>query len=184
VWGVILAKVISKNVTRLKKRLQRIYFSLMKGLSKMAFLHLKHMHLRSVSLAFMWVCKVISHYSFKWNSTLESPHGVFFCFCLFVFFSRFSRCMVTFLRNHLNFQNSFVSDKHQYYFCFCTKLWIPKNPYEHVRLCIVLEEKGNTHRRILGTMVLWVKSVLGVLFTWNNNRKEDMSWTQENTWSY
>jgi len=49
--------------------------------------------------------------------------------------------MVTFLRNHLNFQNSFVSNKHQYDFCFCTKLWIPKNPC--VRSCIVLEERGN-----------------------------------------
>jgi len=65
VWGVILVKVISKNITRLKRGLQRIYFSLVKGLSKMAFLHLKCMHLGSVSLAFMRVCKMISHYSFK-----------------------------------------------------------------------------------------------------------------------
>jgi len=41
------------------------YISLVKGLSKMAFLHLKCMHLGSVSLAFMRVCKMISHYSFK-----------------------------------------------------------------------------------------------------------------------
>jgi hypothetical protein len=53
IWGVILAKVISKNFSRLKRGLQRIYFSLMKGLSMMAFLHLKCMHLGSVSLAFM-----------------------------------------------------------------------------------------------------------------------------------
>ena len=46
--------------------------------------------------------------------------------------------------NHLNFQNSFVSDKYQHDFYFCTKLWIPKNPCEHVWSCIVLEEKGNT----------------------------------------
>jgi hypothetical protein len=52
--------------------------------------------------------------------------------------------MVTFLRNHLNFQNSFVLDKHQHGFCFYTKLLIPKNSCEHVRSCIVLEEKGNT----------------------------------------
>jgi len=52
--------------------------------------------------------------------------------------------MVTFPRNHLNFQNSFVSDKYQHDFYFCTKLWIPKNPCEHVWSCIVLEEKGNT----------------------------------------
>jgi len=60
------------------------------------------------------------------------------------FFFRFSRCMVTFLRNLLNFQNTFVLDKHQYDFCFCTKSWIPKNPCEHGWSCIVLEEKGNT----------------------------------------
>jgi len=54
-----------KNITRLKKGLQRIYFSLVKGLSMMAFLHLKCMHLGLVSLAFMRTCKVISHYSFK-----------------------------------------------------------------------------------------------------------------------
>ena len=44
VWGVILVKVISKNITRLKMGLQRIYFSLVKGLSKMVFPHLKLMH--------------------------------------------------------------------------------------------------------------------------------------------
>jgi len=54
-----------QKCVRLKKGLQRIYFSLVKGLSKMAFLHFKLMHLGSVSLTFMWVCKMISHYSFK-----------------------------------------------------------------------------------------------------------------------
>jgi hypothetical protein len=48
---------------RLNMGLQRIYFSLVKGLSKMAFPHLKLMHWGSISLAFMRVCKVI--YSFK-----------------------------------------------------------------------------------------------------------------------
>jgi hypothetical protein len=52
--------------------------------------------------------------------------------------------MVIFQRNHLDFQKSFVLDKHQHDFYFCTKLWIPKNPCEHVRSCIALEEKGNT----------------------------------------
>jgi hypothetical protein len=66
VWGVILAKVIpKKNFIMLKRGLQRIYFSLVKRLSKMTFLHSKLMHLGSVSLAFMRVCKMISHYSFK-----------------------------------------------------------------------------------------------------------------------
>jgi hypothetical protein len=40
VWGVILVKVISKS-NRLNMGLQRIYFSLVKGLSKMVFPHLK-----------------------------------------------------------------------------------------------------------------------------------------------
>jgi hypothetical protein len=65
IWGVILAKVISKNFSRLKRGLQMIYFSLVNGLSKMAFPHVKHIHFGSVSLAFMRVCNVISHYSFK-----------------------------------------------------------------------------------------------------------------------
>jgi hypothetical protein len=49
--------------TRLKRGLQRIYFSFVKGLSKMVFLHSKLLHLRSVSLAVMRVCKMVSHYS-------------------------------------------------------------------------------------------------------------------------
>ena len=79
VWGVILAKVIfQEKFIRLKWGLQMIYFSLVKGLSKMAFLHLKCKHLGSVSLAFMRVCRVISHYSCNQNSALESLHDVFF----------------------------------------------------------------------------------------------------------
>jgi hypothetical protein len=54
-----------KKSIRLKRGLQMIYFSLVKKLSKMAFLHFKLMHLGSVSLAFMRVYNVISHYSFK-----------------------------------------------------------------------------------------------------------------------
>jgi len=56
---------LSQENIRLKRGLQMIYFSLVNGLSKMAFPHLKHMHFGSVSLAFMRVCNVISHYSFK-----------------------------------------------------------------------------------------------------------------------
>jgi hypothetical protein len=65
IWGVILAKVISKNFSRLKRGLQMIYFSLVNGLSKMIFPHVKHIHFGSVSLTFMRVCNVISLYSFK-----------------------------------------------------------------------------------------------------------------------
>jgi len=50
-----------KKCNRLKMGLQRIYFSLVKGLSKMAFSHLKLMHWGSIGLAFMRVCKMIIH---------------------------------------------------------------------------------------------------------------------------
>jgi hypothetical protein len=65
IWGVILAKVISKKLPSSKEDCKGYSFSFVKGLSKMAFLHLKCMHLGSVSLAFMRACNVISHYSFK-----------------------------------------------------------------------------------------------------------------------
>jgi hypothetical protein len=55
VWGVILAMVIylKKKTLGSKWGLQKVCFSLVKGLSKMTFLHFKRMHLGSVSLAFM-----------------------------------------------------------------------------------------------------------------------------------
>ena len=102
----------------------------------MAFLHLKCMHLGSVSLTFMRVCRVIYHYSCNQNSAF----GVTSLCCFFWF----SRCMVTSLRNHLNFQNSFVSDKHQNDFCFCSKLWFSKNPCENMGSCLLFWEKGKT----------------------------------------
>jgi hypothetical protein len=49
-----------------------------------------------------------------------------------------------------------------------------KNLCEHVRLCIILEEKGNM-LVIIGIMVSWVKVMLNVLFAWNNNKNEGMS---------
>jgi len=42
-----------KNITRLKRVLQMIYFSIVNRLSKKAFPHLKYMCLGSVSLAFI-----------------------------------------------------------------------------------------------------------------------------------
>jgi hypothetical protein len=87
VWGVILAKVLPKNITKLKSGLQRIYFNLLKGLSKMTFLHFKCMHLGAVSLAFMWVCKMIIHS----NKTQLWSH-------LMVFFFRFSFCLFVFIK--------------------------------------------------------------------------------------
>jgi len=69
VWGCDPSQgSFQKNVTRLKRRLQRIYLNLVKGLLKMVFPHFKHMHLGSVSLAFMRVCKMASYYSFNQNS--------------------------------------------------------------------------------------------------------------------
>ena len=110
-------------------------------------------NVKSVSLAFMRVCKMIFHS----NKTQLLSHLMFFfsCVCLFVFFFfKFLRCIVTFLRNHLNFQNSFVLDKHQYDFYFCTKLWIPK---KFLWTCEIMHSFG---------------------------KKENMLWAQENNWSY
>ena len=61
--GCDLSQGYVKKCNRLIMGLQRIYFSLVKGLSKMTFPHLKRMHWGSVGLAFMRACKVI--YSFK-----------------------------------------------------------------------------------------------------------------------
>jgi len=62
-----------------------------------------------------------------------------------VVFFRFSRCMVAFLKNHLNLQNLFIWTNTNMISASYQKLWIPKkNLCEHVRSCIVLEEKGNT----------------------------------------
>jgi hypothetical protein len=51
---------------------------------------------------------------------------------------------ITFLRNHLNFQNFVCFGQTPTWF-LSTKLWIPKKLYEHVRSCIILKEKGETH---------------------------------------
>ena len=75
-----------QKCNRLKMGLQRIYFSLVKGLSKMAFPHLKCMHLGAVNLAFMRVCKVIIHSN---KTQLWSHFMVFFCFCFCFCFSSF-----------------------------------------------------------------------------------------------
>jgi len=111
---------------------------------------LKKNDLSSFETHVFWIGKPCFHASMQRDFSLfiqiKLNFGVTsWCFvCFFFFFFGFSRCMVTFLTNHLNFQNSFVLDKHQHDFCFCTKLWIPKNSCEHVRSCIVFEEKGNT----------------------------------------
>jgi hypothetical protein len=108
-WGVILAKVIYlKKSIRLKRGLQMIYFSLMNELSKNS--------LSSSQTHALWIGKRCFHVSMQSDFSLfiqiKLNFGVTsWCF-VFVFFSSFfsgfSMCMVTFLRNHPNFQNLFV----------------------------------------------------------------------------
>jgi hypothetical protein len=99
VWGVILSKVIYlKKSIRLKRGLQMIYFSLVNRLSKNG--------LSSSQTHALWIGKLCFHTSMPSDFSLfiqiKLSFGVTsWCF----FFSRFSRCMVTFLRNHLSFQN-------------------------------------------------------------------------------
>jgi len=77
-------------------------------------------------------------------SLFMQPKLSFWSHFIVLFFFWFSRCMVASLRNHLNFQNSFVSDKHQNDFCFCSKLWFSKNPCENMGSCLLFWEKGKT----------------------------------------
>jgi hypothetical protein len=88
---------------------------------------------------------------------------VFFFYLFFVvvvvFFFLFSRCMVTFLWNSLNFENLFVRTNTNMISVSYQNFEFSKKLYEHVRSCIVLEgKKGNT------LVVSWVKVVLSVLF--------------------
>jgi hypothetical protein len=97
-----------------------------------------------------------------------------FMVLFFLFFYRFSKCMVTFLRNHLNFQYLLVLNKHQNDFCFCTKFWIPENS---------LEEKGNTLKDS------WCSGFVSKYYAYSviymkQKKNKDMTWTQENSWSY
>jgi hypothetical protein len=117
------------------------------------------------------------------NKTQLWSHIMVFFYLFFVvvvvFFFLFSRCMVTFLWNSLNFQNLFVWTNTNMISVSYQNFEFPKKLYEHVRSCIVLEgKKGNT------LVVSWVKVVLSVLFAWNDNKNKGTLWTQENTWSY
>ena len=94
----------------------------------------------------------------------------FMVFLFFCFFFGFSRCMVTSLRNHLNFQNSFVSDKHQHDFYFYTKLWILKKSLWTCAIMHCFGKKRETHQKILGAMASCLKIMLYVLFAWDNNK--------------
>ena len=130
-WGVILTKLIFKNVTRLKMGLQRIYFSLVKGLSKMAFPHLKLNALRIDRSCFHARIQNDLFIQIKVRFWVTSWGFIFlFWFCLFAF--KFSRYMFTLLKNHLNFQNAFVLDKYQHDVYFCTYFGGPKNILENI----------------------------------------------------
>ena len=101
VWGVILAKVIYlKKSIRLKRGLQMIYFSLVNGLSKNA--------LSSSQTHAFRIGKPCFHASIQCDFSLFIQIKLSFWSRFMVFFFGFSMCMVTFLMNHLNFQNSFV----------------------------------------------------------------------------
>jgi len=60
----------------------------------------------------------------------------------FHFFFKFSRCMVTFLRNHLNFQNLFVWTNTNMISVSYQKLWIPKKSLWTCAIMHSLRRKG------------------------------------------
>jgi len=123
--GVIIVKVISKKRYQAQKGTAKDIFQPCERIIKDG--------LSSSQMYALRICKPCFHASMQSCFSLFIQlklsfwsHFMVFFFRFFLsflsFFLRFSRCMVTFLRNHLNFQNSFVSDKHQHDFCFCTKL--------------------------------------------------------------
>jgi hypothetical protein len=88
-----------------------------------------------------------------------------------VFFFRFSRCMVIFLRNHLNFQNLFVWTNTNMISVSYQKLWIPKKSLWTCAIMHSFGRKWKHNTKILGAMVSCLKVMLDVLFAWNNNKK-------------
>ena len=90
--------------------------------------------------------------------------------------SGFSKCMTTFLGDHLNLQNSSIRTNTNLILVFVLKPWFPKNPCENIGSCIVFEEKGNTPKNswCSGFMSKGCARV-GVLFAWSNNTNEGTS---------
>jgi hypothetical protein len=138
VWGVILVKVISKK-----------HYQAQKGTAKDIYQPCERIIKDGLSSSQMHAFKIgkpCFHASMQSDFSLFMQIKLRFWshFIVFLFFFGFSWCMVTSLRNHLNFQNSFVSDKHQHDFCFCSKLWFSKNPCENMGSCLLFWEKGKT----------------------------------------
>jgi len=144
-----------------------IYFSLVKGLSKMAFLHLKCMHLGSVSLAFMRICKVISHYSCNQNSALESLHCVFFFFWVFLVYGYLSKESPEFSELVCFRQTS------TWFLLFVLNFDFPKILCENMHS---FGRKGKHAQRFLPQWFCKYKGVLSMLFAWTQKK--------ENTWFY
>ena len=60
------------------------------------------------------------------------------------------------------------------------------NSQKSLWTCAIMHswKKRETHPKILGVMVSCLMVLLNVLFAWNINKNEGMSWRPENTWSY
>jgi hypothetical protein len=121
VWGVVLVKVISKKHYQAQKVIAKDIFQPRERIIKDG-LSSSQMHAFRSGKSCFHVSIQSDCSLFIQIKTQLLSHLIVFLFLFFCFFFRFFRCMVTFLRNHLNFQYSFVLNKHQNDFCFCTKL--------------------------------------------------------------
>jgi len=94
----------------------------------------------------------------------------FIVFFFFFFFFGFSMCMVTFLRNHPNFQNLFVWTNTN----MISALYLTLNSQKSLWICAIMHswKKRETHPKILGAVVSCLTVMLNVLFAWNNNKNE------------
>jgi hypothetical protein len=89
--------------------------------------------------------------------------------CFFLFFFWFSMCMVTFLRNHPNFQNLFVWTNTNMIFV----LYLTLNSQKSLWTCAIMHswKKRETHPKILGVVVSCLTIMLNVLFGWKKQQK-------------
>jgi hypothetical protein len=69
---------------------------------------------------------------------------------------------------HLNFPELVCWNKHQFEFFFCIKTLISLQSLWKHRVMLVFWKKREKHQRILGAVVLWVKSVFSMLFAWKH----------------
>ena len=115
--------------------MQRIFFSIVNGLSNMVFSYLKCMHLEPVSFAFF---HANMQYGFSLLIQLKLSFEVI-SWCL-GYYSGFSRCMTTFLWISLIFKTR-VRTNTNLIFVFVLKPWFSKNPCENMGSCFFLGEK-------------------------------------------